>query len=55
MITPKDLYAKAESFLEPSQGLVVCLLLLIALITVWMMVQKNAVLRTFWLVYLLSP
>ena len=51
----KDYYRKIEDFLLPIQPAVMIGLFLVAVISVYMIFQKSATLRTFWLTYMISP
>ena len=48
-------YKKMEDTLQPMQGVVTFSLVIVAIISVYMIVQRSAALRTAWLVYLISP
>lgn len=48
-------YGKLEKVLGPSQEVVVLLLVGVILISAYLVVKGDAVKRTGWLVYLLSP
>jgi hypothetical protein len=55
MLTSRDLYDKAETILEPAQGLVTALLIVVIAASVYMLFSKSATLRTTWVVYMFSP
>ena len=48
-------YDWIETKLEPMQGLVILILVGMIAVTVWMIFQKSAALRTLWAVFLISP
>ena len=48
-------YQPVENFLQPMHWLVTLLLLVIIGVSVYMLVQKKNVLRTFWVTYVFMP
>ena len=50
----KDTYRKLNATLEPAQGVVTLLLLVIIAVSVWMLFQ-DPVKRTAWTVYMFMP
>lgn len=48
-------YKKLEESLLPAQGLVSILLIIIILVSIYALFSRNSVLRTAWVVYVLSP
>lgn len=55
MITPRQLYAKAEAALEPLDGLALALCVILIGVTGFMMFQPSRALRAAWVVYMFSP
>jgi len=48
-------YQKIEAFLEPAQGLVTVLLVLIIMVSVYMLFSRSNTARTGWVTYMFMP
>lgn len=51
----KDWLSKAEQFLEPQQGFVTALLIVVIAVSAYLLFSKNALARTTWAAWMILP